>query len=417
MKSLKPVRLAVDRCPVEHAAPRADRRAGAVLPEARKYLALLANEGALPVPRGRRLREIEAEIAARGTYHQTFEELSCGARLAWRNSIRCVGRKYWLSLATRDCRSLKTEEEIFEALVEHLRRSTNGGRIVPTITVFAQEEPGRPGPRIWNDQLVRYAGYRQADGTVLGDPSQIEFTEVVRGLGWRGGEGTSFDVLPLVIRIGDGKPRLFDIPRDAVLEVPISHPEHACVSGLGLRWHALPAIANMLFEAGGVRYPAAPFSGWYLGAEIAARNLADESRYNLLPAIARALGLDTRREESLWRDRALLELNVAVLHSFRKAGVRMVDHHTVTRHFVEFEDHERRQGRPAYAEWAWIVPPLSGSATPVFHRSYEGVELKPNFLYQPAPWRETYLSRTTSSTSPLETASAVGKEERGDMCR
>lgn len=380
-------------CPMNGGESRADspaardRKATPLLREARRYLALLENEKILSPPRTRRLREIETEAAARGTYQQTFEELSHGARLAWRNSVRCVGRKYWACLATRDRRALKTPEEVFEALVEHLRLSTNGGWILPTITVFAQEEPGRPGIRIWNDQLVRYAGYRRADGTVLGDPSQADFTEIARKLGWRGGEGTPFDVLPLVIQVGEGKPRLFEIPRDAVLEVPISHPEHAWFAGLGLKWHALPAIANMLLEVGGVRYPAAPFSGWYLGTEIAARNFADADRYNQLPVIARELGLDTRREDSLWRDRALLELNMAVLHSFRQAGVRMVDHHTVTRHFLEFEGNERKKGRPTYAEWSWIVPPVSGSATPVFHRPYRNVELKPNFLYQPPPWR------------------------------
>ena len=363
------------------------RQGSPLLREARGYLAALERETLLAIPLERRLQEIEAEAAARGTYRQTFEELSHGARLAWRNSIRCVGRKYWACLATRDCRSLSEPEEVFEALVEHLRRSTNGGWILPMITVFAQEEPGGLQVRIWNEQLVRYAGYRQADGTVVGDPSQAEFTEVARRLGWRGGEGTPFDILPLVVQAGEKRPRLFEIPRDAVLEVPISHPEHAWFAGLGLRWHALPAIANMLLEVGGVRYPAAPFSGWYLGTEVAARNFADEGRYNVLPRIAREMGLDTRREDSLWRDRALLELNVAVLHSYRQAGVRMVDHHTVTRHFVEFEGHECKRGRPTYAEWSWIVPPVSGSATPVFHRNYSSVEVKPNFLYQPAPWR------------------------------
>ena len=384
----------INRCPGEAASLRAEtrncayaRQADLALQEAREYLTLLKNEEALSVPRDRRLQEIEAEILARGTYHQTFEELSNGARIAWRNSVRCVGRKYWSCLATRDCRHLRTPEEMFEALVEHLRLSTNGGWILPMITVFAQEEPGKPGIRVWNDQLVRYAGYRRADGTVLGDPAQAELTEAVRAMGWKGGEGTPFDVLPLVIQVGDGKPQFFEIPRDAVMEVPISHPEYSWFAGLGLKWHALPAIAGMRFEAGGVRYPAAPFSGWYMGSEIAARNFSDESRYNQLPVIAREMGLDTRREETLWRDRALVELNFAVLHSFREAGVRMVDHHTVTRHFVEFEQHEQKKGRPAYADWSWIVPPLSGAATPVFHRPYENVELKPNFYYQTAPWR------------------------------
>ncbi|MCE2721203.1 MAG: nitric oxide synthase oxygenase [Dolichospermum sp.] len=35
-----------------------------------------------------------------------------------------------------------------------------------------------------------------------------------------------------------------------------------------------------------------------------------------------------------------------------------------------------------------MVPPLSGSATPVFHRTYKNIELKPNFFYQHDPWRQ-----------------------------
>jgi nitric-oxide synthase len=52
------------------------------------------------------------------------------------------------------------------------------------------------------------------------------------------------------------------------------------------------------------------------------RNLTDESRYNLSAEIAaRALGLDTKSDASMWRDRAIVELDVAVMHSFREAGM------------------------------------------------------------------------------------------------
>ncbi len=356
-----------------------------ILKEAREYLDVLHQEK-IPSTSSRQ-REIEGEIAARGTYHQTFEELEHGARMAWRNSTRCVGRKYWPSLAVRDCRHLESPEEMFAALVDHIRLSTNGGTIRPMITVLAPQEPGRPGIRIWNEQLIRYAGYRQPDGSILGDPRQLELTEIVRHLGWKHEQRTPFDLLPVILQMPSGELRLFELPADAVLEVEISHPDHPWFAELGLKWHALPAISGMLLDIGGIRYSAAPFSGWYMLTEVAARNFADESRYNLLPHIAGRLGLNTRREETLWRDRALLELNVAVLHSFREAGVKMIDHHTVSRHFVEFEEREQRDGRPTYAEWAWIVPPLSGSATPLFHRPYENVELKPNFFNQPVPWQ------------------------------
>jgi nitric-oxide synthase len=356
--------------------------------EAYELLGQLDGEQVLRDPIDQRAREIRAEIAASGGYRQNLDELEHAAKLAWRNSIRCVGRRYWQALTVSDGRDLQTAEEMFEALIDHLRWSTNGGRIRPRITVFAPRHPGRPGPRIWNDQLVRYAGYRQDDGSIVGDPMQAAFTELVLELGWKGAQGTPFDLLPLVLQIGSDTPQLFDLPADVVLEVPIAHPQIDSLAALGLRWYALPAVSNMSLVAGGLVYPAAPFSGWYMSSEVAARNFADRQRYDLLPAVAAAMGLDTRRERTLWRDRALVELNVAVLWSFRRAGVKMVDHHTVTRHFVDFESREAQQGRPTYADWAWVVPPLSGSTTPVFHREYIGLALRPNFCYQSSPWHD-----------------------------
>ena len=49
-----------------------------------------------------------------------------------------------------------------------------------------------------------------------------------------------------------------------------------------LKWYALPAVANMLLEIGGLEFPACPFNGWYMSAEIGSRNLCDSYRYNLL---------------------------------------------------------------------------------------------------------------------------------------
>jgi nitric-oxide synthase, bacterial len=150
-----------------------------------------------------------------------------------------------------------------------------------------------------------------------------------------------------------------------------------------LRWHAVPAISDMRLTIGGVHYPMAPFNGWYMGTEIGARNLADADRYDMLPVVAARLRLDTSRESTLWRDRALVELNRAVLWSFEKAGVKMSDHHTESRRFLAHLRNEERAGRPVPADWTWIVPPMSGSATPVFHRYYDEMDLRPAFYSDP----------------------------------
>jgi len=208
----------------------------------------------------------------------------------------------------RDRRHVTTAAQLAGEAFAHLRVATNSGRVRPALTVFAPTTPERAGPRIWNEQLIRYAGYRQPDGTVIGDPRYADFTSAVRDLGWPGGPGTPFDVLPLVVQVPGEGPALFDLPRDVVLEVPLSHPRYPWFSELGLRWHAVPAISNMCLEIGGVCYPAAPFNGWYMGTEIGARNLADVHRYDVVPVVARRLGLDPRCSTATTKRRPPAEL-------------------------------------------------------------------------------------------------------------
>jgi nitric oxide synthase oxygenase domain/subunit len=72
----------------------------------------------------------------------------------------------------------------------------------------------------------------------------------------------------------------------------------------------------MMLDVGGLEFTACPFNGWYMGTEIG-RDLADINRYNKLPIIAEKMGLDTMTNMSLWKDRALIELNYAILYSFQ----------------------------------------------------------------------------------------------------
>ncbi|RZU49954.1 nitric-oxide synthase [Krasilnikovia cinnamomea] len=335
-----------------------------------------------------RLAVVRAQIAATGGYVHTTDELTYGAKMAWRNASRCIGRLYWRSLVVLDRRRARTADEIFSLLVAHLQFAGGGGRgteppkalgaIRPVISVFAAAQPGQPYARVWNEQLIRYAGYRQAGGGCVGDPRQVGFTAAMQGLGWRG-KGEAFDVLPLAIETPAEGVRLYELPDRAVLEVPLSHPEYGWFAELGLRWHAVPAIANMRLTVGGVQYPLAPFNGWYMSTEVGARNLADADRYDLLPVVADRLGLDVSRESTLWRDRALVELNRAVLFSFERAGVKMSDHHTESARFVAHLRNEEKAGRPVPADWTWIVPPMSGALTPVFHRYYAEMDLRPAF--------------------------------------
>jgi nitric-oxide synthase len=351
---------------------------GALLADAEAFLRQVHDEVPALGPVDDRLRVVRAEIEATGTYRHTATELQHGARLAWRNSARCIGRLYWRSLVVRDRREVTTAGWMADECVEHLRVATNGGKVRPVITVFPPAGPGDDGPRIWNDQLIRYAGY-ESGGAVVGDPSQVGTTRLARALGWPGGAGTPFDVLPLVVQPARSRPYVRELPGDAVLEVALTHPDLPWFADLGLWWHAVPAISTMPLEIGGVVYPAAPFNGWYLGTEIGARNLADTDRYDLLPLVAERMGLDTSSDRTMWKDRALVELNVAVLHSFDAAGVTLADHHTESERFLTHLEREESAGRTCPADWSWIVPPVSGGVTPVFHRYYDSADLRPAF--------------------------------------
>ncbi|XP_018431363.1 PREDICTED: nitric oxide synthase, endothelial-like, partial [Nanorana parkeri] len=169
-----------------------------------------------------RLKEVEQDITSTGTYQLKETELIFGAKQAWRNAARCVGRIQCSKLQVFDARDCRTTHEMFTYICNHIKYATNRGNIRSAITVFPQRKDGSSDFRIWNSQLMRYAGYRQQDETVVGDPINVELTE-----------------------------------------------------------YALPAVSNLLLEIGGLEFSAVPFNGWYMSTEIGMRNLCDSSRYNV----------------------------------------------------------------------------------------------------------------------------------------
>jgi nitric-oxide synthase len=220
-----------------------------------------------------------------------------------------------------------------------------------------------------------------ADGIILGDRQNVEATRIAASMGWRPPDTPGrFDLLPYLLRDASDRRHLCQLPDGAVREVAICHPQHEAVSALGLKWYAVPLVSNMILTIGGIDYPCAPFNGFYMGTEIASRNFGDARRYDLLPDVARALNLPTDgTEQGLWRDTALTELNRAVLHSFKVAGVTMVDHHTASDQFMTFHSREQAQGRRVAADWRWIVPPQATPACEVFHLRMRNFHPVPNF--------------------------------------
>ncbi|MFM7127966.1 MAG: nitric oxide synthase oxygenase, partial [bacterium] len=297
----------------------------------------------------------------------------------------CVGRLYWHGLHLHDCRHISSAGDIAEALFDHLRFAFNGGDLRPTISIFAPESPAQPVARIWNSQLLRYAGIRLRTGRQIGDPANNELTRHIMTLGWEPA-GTDFDLLPIVIETPDEAPRFFELPDDCRQETRLAHPQQTWFADLGLRWHCVPAVSDMLFDAAGLKFRLAPFNGWYLDSEIAARNFTDSNRYNLLPQIAEAMGLDISNDRSLWRDKAMVLINESVLHSFDRDGVKLSDHHAIGHEFLEFCRNEQKSGREPYGKWMWLVPPGASSASVLYQEPFRDVAIKPAFRYQKPVW-------------------------------
>ncbi|XP_054711021.1 LOW QUALITY PROTEIN: nitric oxide synthase, salivary gland-like [Uloborus diversus] len=334
----------------------------------------------------RRWKEVATEVEKTGTYDLKETELVYGAKLAWRNAPRCIGRIQWSKLQVFDARYVASTREMFDAICNHIKYATNKGNIRSAITIFPQRTDGLHDFRIWNNQLIMYAGYKKENGKVVGDPANSDFTQLCQKLGWKGC-GKKWDLLPLVLSANGHDPQVFELPEDLVLRVPITHPKYPWFAELDIQWYALPAVSSMLFDVGGIEFPAAPFNGWYMVTEIGARDLCDTHRFNILEEVATRLQIDTRAPSTLWKDRAVVEVNLAVIYSYQKANVTIVDHHTASESFMKHWENEIRLRGGCPADWVWIVPPLSGSLTPVFHQEMLYYNLKPSYEYQDPPWK------------------------------
>ncbi|KAM8977074.1 nitric oxide synthase, inducible [Pelodytes ibericus] len=333
-----------------------------------------------------RLETVAKDIELTGTYQLTYEELVFATKHAWRNAPRCIGRIQWSNLQVFDARNCKTAKEMFDLICRHLKYATNGGNIRSTITVFPQRTDGNHDFRVWNSQLIRYAGFEMENGSILGDPASVEFTELCIQLGWKP-KYERFEILPLVLQADGQDPEMFEIPSDLISEVVMEHPRFEWFKELNLKWYTLPAVANMLLEVGGIEFSACPFNGWYMGTEIGVRDFCDVQRYNVLQEVGKRMGLETHKLASLWKDLAVIEINVAVLYSFQKHNVTIMDHHSAAESFMKHMENEYKLRGGCPADWVWLVPPISGSITTVFHQEMLNYILSPFYYYQIDPWK------------------------------
>ncbi|XP_075760963.1 nitric oxide synthase, inducible [Pelodiscus sinensis] len=359
-----------------------------ILPQAIEFINQYYNSLKEPQPEEHqgRMQSVTEEIETTGTYQLTKDELIFATKQAWRNAPRCIGRIQWSNLQVFDARDCTTAKEMFEHICRHLEYSSNNGNIRSAITVFPQRTDGKHDFRVWNSQLIRYAGYQMPDGSILGDPASMELTQLCIDLGWKPKYGR-FDVLPLILQANGQDPEIFDLPPELVLEVSMEHPKYDWFKELNLKWYTLPAVANMLLEVGGLEFTACPFNGWYMGTEIGVRDFCDVQRYNILKEVGRRMGLETNKLSSLWKDQAVIEINIAVLHSFQKQNVTIMDHHSAAESFMKYMQNEYRLRGGCPADWVWLVPPISGSITPVFHQEMLNYVLTPFYYYQVDAWK------------------------------
>ncbi|EOD49133.1 putative nitric oxide synthase protein [Neofusicoccum parvum UCRNP2] len=273
----------------------------------------------------------DSVAVAAGEWEQSAAELEHGIRLAWKHSKKCIMRSEWKSLRLCDLRHVAGSAEMGRLLLEKAHEAFNNGDILPTVFVFPPRKTGQAGPMIWNHQLLSFAGYRNEDGSVLGDPLNAELTDAIIELGWTPPAfRTQWDLLPLVTMAEGDVAVITPIPPEMFPLVHIRHPHYGLqFDKLGLRWVPSPALSRLGFDIGGVQYTATPFMGWFMDAEIGVRDLVDRERYNILPRLIDALDLPRSAldleevpeyERLALLSRAQTELNFAVYWSFEQAG-------------------------------------------------------------------------------------------------
>jgi len=337
----------------------------------------------------KRLLEVKLEINATGSYQHTSEEIELGARLSWRNSVKCIGRISWNTLMVRDCRHVETPEGIIHEIEKHLELATAGTNLQSVMSVFRPKKPDEPwGIKFWSDQLVRYACYTNDDGTTMGDLANKHLTKyLIEKKLWTPPEPrTQHDVLPVVFRMpGRDEPIVHQFDSKYVDEAEILHPEFPEVAKLGHKWAAVPAINTFNMNLGGVEYGCMPFNGWFCSVEIV-RDIME--RYEgANEKWAAAIGIDPKTHR-MWKARVAHEIDVAVLHSFDRAGYTIVDPDTVGEQFMTHCKRERESGRECPAQWSWIGG-LTGPTNKTWHKEMRDFRVEPQYEYCAEQWSVT----------------------------
>ena len=95
------------------------------------------------------------------------------------NARKCITRNHAEELKLCDLRSVTSSEEMAKELLRNAVEAFNEGRIEPTAFVFLPRTIDSRGPMIWNNQILDFASYEMEDGTILGDPANVDLTNAV----------------------------------------------------------------------------------------------------------------------------------------------------------------------------------------------------------------------------------------------
>jgi nitric oxide synthase oxygenase domain/subunit len=217
-----------------------------------------------------RIKYAHQELDKKGNYTLSREELTYGTQLAWQNAY-CTNSDtpQKQDLLVVDCRSVRTAEELFNTLCEHLKESFNEVALLPIVTVLPTTDQKistelddlthkKIPLRILNKQLLLLAGYTQKDGSVIGDPLNIELTEFCLSLGWTPPTNNMTHVLPLVIDTADGVIHWFQWPCDSVKMEQLTYKAQAINQVRHIKQNTISMMSDMILEIGGLLFPVRP---------------------------------------------------------------------------------------------------------------------------------------------------------------
>ena len=89
-----------------------------------------------------------------------------------------------------DKRDVTTTHEMYQAMIEHVKYTFNGGVIKPAITIFRQRKKDQHDLRVWNPLFLMHAGYsyevspdednigEEPEVKKIGDQINLDFTRV-----------------------------------------------------------------------------------------------------------------------------------------------------------------------------------------------------------------------------------------------